>query len=279
MLSARKTFETADGTALSYLEAGCGQPLVLVHGWSQSAEQFRYQFDVFAARYHVVAFDHRGHGLSSRPDHGYRVSRLTMDLRELLVGLDLDDIAILGHSMGCSIIWCYLELFGEDRLKQLVLVDEPPCLTINPAWNTQEVADAGALFSPSAAADLCNALSGDESGAVSDPLMGSMLTSGCPGELREWMMRCNRQMPRAYAAALLREHAHIDWRDTIARIRLPTLAIGAAASLAPASCMRWVARQIPGARLEMFGAGEGGSHFMFVENPEKFNRLVLDFLS
>jgi pimeloyl-ACP methyl ester carboxylesterase len=277
--SERKTFEAADGTTLSYLEAGHGQPLVLVHGWSQSAEQFRYQFNAFSASHHVIAFDQRGHGLSSRPEYGYRVSRLAMDLRELLVGLDLDDVAILGHSMGCSVIWCYLDLFGEERLKKLILVDQPPCLTINPVWGPQEVADAGALFSPAAAADLCNALNDDESGEFSNSLMASMLTAGCPGELRDWMMGCNRQMRRAHAAALMRNHANIDWRDTIARIRLPTLAIGAEASLAPAPCMPWVARQIPGARLEMFGAGEGGSHFMFVENPEKFNRLVLSFLS
>ena len=279
MLSERKTFETQDCTSLSFQESGQGQPLVLVHGWSQSAEQFRYQFDAFSASHRVIAFDQRGHGRSSRPDYGYRVSRLAMDLRELLVGLDLDDVAILGHSMGCSVIWCYLDLFGEDRLTKLILVDQPPCLTINPVWGAQEVADTGALFNPSAAADLCNALNADESGEFSNSLMASMLTSGCPSELRDWMMGCNRQMRRSHAAALMRNHANIDWRDTITRIRLPTLAIGAEASLAPAPCMRWVARQIPGARLEMFGAEEGGSHFMFVENPEKFNRLVLSFLS
>ena len=278
MSSDRKTFETEEGVSLSYLEAGEGRPLVLVHGWSQSAEQFRYQFDAFARAHHVVAFDQRGHGLSSRPDHGYRVSRLAMDLRELLIGLNLSNVAILGHSMGCSVIWAYLDLFGQDRLGQLILVDEPPCLTINPLWSAQEIADAGALFSPSAATDLCNALAGDESGTVSDSLMSSMLTSGCPSELRDWMMRCNRQMLRAHAAALFRNHANIDWRDTIARIRLPTLAIGAEASLAPTACMRWVARQISGATLEIFGAEEGGSHFMFVENPEKFNRIVRNFL-
>jgi non-heme chloroperoxidase len=275
----RKSFETQDGTLLSYMEAGQGPPLVLVHGWSQSAQQFRYQFDALAAAYHVIAFDHRGHGLSSRPDHGYRVSRLTMDLRELLVGLNLRDVAILGHSMGCSVIWCYLDLFGEDRLRRLIFADEPPCLTINPLWDDREVANAGALFSPSAATDLCNALRADETGTFSDSLMGSMLTANCSRELKDWMMRCNRQMKRAHAAELMRNHANIDWRDVISRIRLPTLAIGGEASLAPAACMRWVAQQIPGARLEVFGAEEGGSHFMFAENPEKFNRIVLNFLS
>ena len=76
----------------------------------------------------------------------------------------------------------------------------------------------------------------------------------------------------------MRNHANLDWRDVIAKIRLPTLAIGAYASLAPATCMPWVAAQIPGSRLEMFAADEGGSHFMFVENSSKFNRVVLEFL-
>jgi pimeloyl-ACP methyl ester carboxylesterase len=85
-------------------------------------------------------------------------------------------------------------------------------------------------------------------------------------------------MERRHAAELMRNHASLDWRDVITKIRLPTLVIGAHASLAPATCMPWVASQIPGSRLEMFGAEEGGSHFMFVENPGRFNAVVLDFL-
>jgi len=276
----RKTFVTGDGVALSYGDIGKGQPLVMIHGWSQTADQFRYQFNAFAAHARVVTYDQRGHGLSERPDHGYRIHRLAMDLREFLESLDMGNAILLGHSMGCSVIWAYLELFGESRLAKLILVDEPPCLTINPAWNDREIAEAGALFRAEAVTDLCNSLA-DEGpiGAVSDTLMTSMLTPGCSSDLRTWMMECNRKMPRSLAAALMRQHAPIDWRDVIRRIRLPSLVVGAEASLAPASSIRWTAEQIPGAILEIFGANEGGSHFMFAENPEKFNRMVLDFLA
>jgi len=276
----RKTFVTSDGVALSYGKIGKGQPLVMIHGWSQTADQFRYQFDAFAAHVQVLAYDQRGHGLSVRPDHGYRIHRLAMDLRDFLESLDVRDATLLGHSMGCSVIWAYLELFGENRLAKLILVDEPPCLTINPAWSNGEIAETGALFKAEAIGDLCNSLADEGlTGAVSDALMTSMLTPGCPADLRTWMMKCNREMPRPLAAALMRQHAPIDWRDVIRRIRLPSLVVGAEASLAPASSIRWIAEQIPGAILEIFGADEGGSHFMFAENPEKFNRIVLDFLS
>ena len=39
-----------------------------------------------------------------------------------------------------------------------------------------------------------------------------------------------------------------------------------------------IAVQIPGADCIIFAADEGGSHFMFYENPEKFNAVVEDFL-
>lgn len=274
----RGRFETSDGVGLEYVEYGTGQPLLLVHGWCQTSEQFSYQFDALSKEYRVIAYDHRGHGASDRPDHGYRIHRLAMDLREFLIGLDLRDLAILGHSMGCSVIWAYLDMFGPDRLSRMILVDEPPCLTINETWDEETRAAAGALFTPDGAMALCNALSQDDEGTVRDGLMASMLTPGCPDEMRTWMTACNRRMNHRHAAELMRNHANLDWRDVISRIRLPTLVIGAYASLAPATCMPWVASRIPASSLEMFGADEGGSHFMFAENPGKFNRIVLDFL-
>ena len=42
---------------------------------------------------------------------------------------------------------------------------------------------------------------------------------------------------------------------------------------------RWIASQIPDAQVEIFAADEGGSHFMFVENPDRFDSIVLSFLA
>jgi non-heme chloroperoxidase len=272
------TFTTSDGVGLNYVERGTGSPLLLLHGWSQTSEQFSHQLSALSDTHAVIAYDHRGHGSSDRPDHGYRIHRLAADLHEFILGRELRNLAILGHSMGCSVIWAYLELFGPERLSRLILVDEPPCLTLNEQWSADTRAATGALFTPDGAMSLCNSLANDADGTVSDGLMRSMLTPQCPEDVLTWMMACNRRMNRHHAAELMRNHANLDWRDVISRIRLPALVIGAHASLAPATCMPWIASQIPGSRLEMFAAEEGGSHFMFVENPRKFNRLVLDFL-
>ena len=135
---------TNDGVGLRYREAGSGQPLVLVHGWSQAAALFRYQLDGLSDRYRVIAYDQRGHGESDKPAFGYRIARLAKDLHEFLVALDLRDAAVLGHSMGCSVLWAYWDLFGADRLAKLILVDQTSFLTRNPAWSPTELEQTGA---------------------------------------------------------------------------------------------------------------------------------------
>ena len=51
----RKTFKTSDGSHISYISAGEGKPLVMLHVWSQSAEQFKYQIPAFAEHYRAIA--------------------------------------------------------------------------------------------------------------------------------------------------------------------------------------------------------------------------------
>jgi pimeloyl-ACP methyl ester carboxylesterase len=274
----RHRIVTSDGVGLNALEAGTGKPLVLIPGWSQTAEQFRHQLDGLSDRYRVIAIDMRGHGDSDKPKHGYRIQRLAKDVFDALRALDLTDATVLGHSMGCSVLWCYHDLFGPERIGRYVFCDEPPFLTANPAWSEAEREAAGALFPPDAVTATANALAGPDGVATTGGFIAGMVTARMPKDQLQWMVDCNLKFPRADAAALLYNHCHQDWRDVMARIAVPTLYIGGRASLVPWRSVEWSAAQTPGARLEIFEEAEGGQHFMFVENPEKFNRLLAAFI-
>ena len=104
---ASKYFRTNDGVRLHYLEAGGGKPLVLVHGFSQTAEQFKFQIEGLADRYRVITLDLRGHGESEKPNFGLKMHRLAEDLREALIAAKANDVTLLGHSMGRSVICAY----------------------------------------------------------------------------------------------------------------------------------------------------------------------------
>ena len=105
---------TSDGVRLRYVEAGAGKPILMIPGWSQTAEQFKHQVEGLSARYRVIAVDMRGHGESDKPEFGYKISRLAKDVHDMIQALDLEEVNILGHSMGCSVIWNYYDMFGAS---------------------------------------------------------------------------------------------------------------------------------------------------------------------
>ncbi|MGB8401657.1 alpha/beta fold hydrolase [Bradyrhizobium sp.] len=270
-------FTTNDGVKLHYLEAGSGKPLVMIPGWSQSAMEFKHQLAGLSDKYHVYALDMRGHGESARPNHGYRIQRLSADVREFLVANNLSGVTLAGHSMGCSVIWGYWEQYGSDRLSKLILVDQMPMITSNPAWSPQELEDAGAIFDGKSLFDNVNALAGPDGVKTSEGFVRGMFTKQYATDAVNWVIQENLKFPREYAARLLFDHGTNDWRDLIPMINIPTLVVGGKASLVPWKSQVWIGKQIKGAKTEIFEENEGGAHFMFLENPEKFNRLVKEF--
>ena len=272
------TVTTSDGVSLNYVDKGKGRPLVMIPGWSQSAAQFQAQVDGLSDRYRVIALDMRGHGLSEKVNHGYKIQRLAKDVHDVLEALGLDGVALLGHSMGCSVIWCYYDLFGRERLERLVLVDQMPFITSNPTWTEQQRADFGPILDGTTLYDTYNALSGPAGVETSKGFVGGMFTKAWPAEKLAWVIEENLRLPRQHAADLLFNHAMQDWRDVIPRIDLPTLVVGGKTSLVGWRSQLWIASQIKGAKVEIFEDADGGAHFMFMENPGKFNALVADFL-
>ncbi|MFL6579653.1 MAG: alpha/beta fold hydrolase [Burkholderiales bacterium] len=272
------SFTTSDGVRLHYVEAGSGKPLVMIPGWSQTAAQFKAQLDGLSDKYHVIAIDMRGHGESDKPNYGYRIHRLSADVHEFLVAKGLKDVTLAGHSMGCSVIWGYWELYGADRLSKLILVDQMPMITTNPVWSDKEKEDAGAILDKNSLYDVTNALAGPEGVKTTEGFITGMFTKQYPRDQLGWVIEQNLKMPRPYAARLLYDHATNDWRDQIPRINIPTLVVGAKSSLVGWKSQQWVGSQIPGSRVEIFEESEGGNHFMFMENPEKFNRIVKEFI-
>jgi len=270
-------FTTNDGVKLHYLEAGSGRPLVMIPGWSQSALEFKHQLAGLSDRYHVYAIDMRGHGESTKPSHGYRIQRLSEDIHEFLEGNKLDNVTLAGHSMGCSVIWGYWEQHGRDRVSKLILVDQMPMITSNPTWSSQEREDAGSILDNKSLFDTVNALAGPEGVKTTNDFIAGMFTKQYSRDVVNWVIQENLKFPRAYAARLLFDHATNDWRDVIPLISVPTLVVGGKASLVPWKSQVWIGEHIKGARTEIFEESEGGAHFMFIENPEKFNQLVKEF--
>ena len=180
--------------------------------------------------------------------------------------------------MGCSVIWNYWDIFGDEKLSKLILVDQMPFITSKPAWSEEELDASGAIFTPEVLYDTISALAGPAGEETTKGFIGGMVTSAISEEEKNWIIERNFTMPRIHAASLLYNHSTQDWRDTIPRINIPTLIISGGVSLIPWKSQVWIHEQIPGSKLKIFEEEEGGQHFMFIRGAEKFNQIMADFI-
>lgn len=116
-------FTTSDGVQLHYLEAGSGPLLVFIPGWTMPAEIWDPQIRHFATTHHVVALDPRGHGRSEKPAHGYFPSRRGQDVGELLQHLGGEPAIVVAWSLGVQETLVYAHEHGTSGVRALVLVD------------------------------------------------------------------------------------------------------------------------------------------------------------
>lgn len=275
-----ETITTRDGVKLAYTKTGSGHPLILVPGWSQSAAEWGRQIEALSKVATCYAVDMRGHGLSDKPDHGYRISTLAADLADFIAALGLKNVDLMGHSMGCSIIWAYIDQYGQGNIRKLVLVDEAPAVVGRPDWTPEQSLEAG-VFLPNYEAlyGFCGAVVATTEAVANKEILRGMFTDRIPEDDLLWVSKENLALPRPHAATLLHDHCLNDWRDVIRTIRKPTLVVGGEKSFFSTASQRWIAAQIPGAEVSIFPGDEGGSHFMFFENPTRFNAEVSAFLA
>ncbi len=84
---------------------GDATPFVLVHGLASNARLWDGVASELAAAGHpVVAIDQRGHGRSSKPDHGYDMTTITDDLAAVISAVGFDRPVLAGQSWGGNVV-------------------------------------------------------------------------------------------------------------------------------------------------------------------------------
>lgn len=274
------TFITNDGVELAFRDSGGnGVPLVMLHGWGQTQAMFRHQMSGLSDARRVVTLDQRGHGVSEKPHHGYRIARLARDLHELLDHLGFDRVDLLGWSMGVSVCWSYMDQMGTGRVGRFVAVDQPAAVAAVPWMTPTEQAESGAIFDVAGLLELGAALWGPDGGKACQDFVRGMFSGDPDPQVWDFVAQEIMCSPAYASVPLLFDHCAQDWRDVLPRVDVPTLVIGCEGSHVSPSSQEYVAKQIPNARLHVFPSHVANSHFAFLENPQAFNAVVEEFLA
>jgi pimeloyl-ACP methyl ester carboxylesterase len=283
--------------------------ILLIHGFSGSSTYFTKNFASLSAAHWVIAVDLRGHGRSGRTKGGYHVARLAADLQDLLAHLraassDVDDLKIVavGCSIGAAILWTYAELYTASAFAGLVFVDQAPLQDRSPfdAWDASRAHrgcfDEASMLAAQGA--WMHTPQGAYEGLVADCL-GYRFAPEAGDDTSEERKRADvdfftgisSQCDSAWLARLLADHTRYDHREAIEGINVPVLVLaGRRTGCFPLEGMKETVRRVikgheergdapkaAGKEVAKWVVFESG-HWLFYEEPERFNTEVLDFV-
>ncbi|MFZ0818419.1 MAG: alpha/beta hydrolase [Candidatus Sulfotelmatobacter sp.] len=253
-------FKTSDGVRIHYLEAGSGRPIVFIPGWTMPAWIWQKQIDEFSKHYRVIAVDPRSQGESDKPTYGHLPETRARDYEELVDQLRLKHPVLVGWSMGCGELVKYAEQFGTDKLGGLVLVDGLLPDKLSPE-----------LFA--FIAGWMNQLQQNREKQV-DGFVRSMYKKPQPEDYLKRVMDASEQVPADTAAVLIYNMIAVkDFSPGLARVNRPMLFMYQPDTQPTADFLKL--KLGDKVRLEKF---DGDGHALFVDDPEKFNRVLEEFL-
>lgn len=115
--------EARDKTRLHFRDWGSGRPIVFVAPWALSSDWWDGSMMAFSERgWRCVAFDRRGHGRSEEPSRGYDFDTLADDIAAVMDTLELQNVVLVGHSLGGAEVVRYLTRHRSRRVTHAILI-------------------------------------------------------------------------------------------------------------------------------------------------------------
>jgi pimeloyl-ACP methyl ester carboxylesterase len=252
---------SVDGLKIHSAAAGKGQTtLVFVHGWTCDSTSWAAQVPALAKKYRVITLDLPGHGQSGSPADG----KFSMDLfaravESVRAEAKADKIVLIGHSMGAPVIRQYARLYPQ-HVTALVAVDGPLDMR-----NFGQPQRGAAAFTPPP-------VTGPDGLKNRETMIRSMFTPQTPAPLQQQILAMMLRAPEATAAGAM--SAMFDPALRTADVApMPAYAIYAGTARLPnADAMKQALPKYEATQL----AGTG--HFVMMEKPDEFNRLLTAFV-
>jgi pimeloyl-ACP methyl ester carboxylesterase len=260
----------ADKVRIYYEAHGSGTPLVLAYGIGGNAEMWDVNRDALAARHRLILWEPRGHARSDSPEDPakYSFERWVFDLKAVLDRLGIRKAHVGGLSLGAGIATRFALRF-PSRVRSLVVTNSSSAAGLPLSVENLVMRARSIEITLTKGMDAVA-----EYAMVANPNLSERLALD-PGARAEFYEEYRRLSPIGYANSLRALIAMDHITDQLRRLRMPVLLIGADRdpSLEPMKVMH---RRVRGSRLAVLSPA---SHFGNRDQPEAWNRTVLEFLA
>ena len=246
---------SADGIPIRYEVRGAGAPaMVFVHGWSCDRGYWKSQLEHFAKKYRVVAIDLAGHGESGLGRKAWTMPAFGDDVVAVVEQLGLEQVVLIGHSMGGDVIVPAARRMPA-RVRGLVWVDTYRTL------GSPRTRDEVDKFLAPLRADFVT---------TTRQLVRSMFRPGSDTALVERVAADMSAAPPQVALGAVEEAITFDRAimEHLPAVKAPVVALNADHQPTDVEAL-----QLHGVEtVVMSGVG----HFLMMEDPERFNRILED---
>ena len=244
-----------NGVEIDYEVSGSGAPVLLSHGYSATRRMWDGQHRAFPD-YQVISWSMRGHGQTESPPDPARYSAaLTVgDMEALLRHAKAPRAVVGGLSLGGYVSLAFY-LAHPEMVRALVICDSGPGYRNAEAradWNKRAHERAAELET-----------------------RGLEALGGRSREMREAMGEHRSAQGLAHAARGMLAQEGSSVIDGLAGMKVPTLIIVGDRDQPFLAACEYMAKKIPGARLEVIA---GAGHSSNLDQPDAFNRVLRDFL-
>lgn len=259
--------EADDGTELFHVDAGRGPTVMFVHGGFMSHRVWDYQVSELADSHRVVAVDLRGHGESGAPYGTYDADLFARDLKTVVDELDLEEVTLVGWSLGATVVTSYLAEYG-DAVERAVLLSSGIFASVardgDDALDFEALLDSHRSNRPDAMMEFVTGLFADD-----------------PSEhVARWLWSIGMECPMHVGLEVLRiydELDHDEVRDALLEVDVPTAVFqGAHDGAARPEDAKYVADEVLADG--KFVPFPDSGHLPFLEQRDRFNRELRSFV-
>lgn len=246
-----------DGVKVHYDSWGKGgEAVVLVHGWTCSAEFWRANAPELAKEYRVIAIDLPGHGRSDKPQAKYTMEYFARAIDAVLQHAKVKRAVLAGHSMGTPVVRTYYRLFPQ-KTAALIAVDGALRPMMPKEQMDRFIAPMRGPGFPQIAAGMVNGMTQPMRNAAD----------------REFVKKVMLAAPQHVAVSAMEGMA--DPAVFEGMVSAPVLAIMASSPNWNDAYVKQVRAVTPKLEYQSWG---GVSHFLMMDEPAKFNAAVLEWL-
>jgi microsomal epoxide hydrolase len=249
---------------IHYLDTGSGdRVLVLIPGWTMTAEVWKEQIPYFSSRgFRVIAMDPRSHGLTTKTEIGNTYEQHAADLHAFLQALNIEHSYLVGWGSGVSTLLDYISSPEALKPEKMVFVEgSPAALKTDNYPGSMTVQQARRLVLGL----------GENRAKGTDQYVRSLFRQRQPELLVNEMIKTSMKTPLSAALSLFLDLFTADRNSAMLHVPVPSLIVTTVESQAVGEYMK---TKIPRSSLEVI---EGAGPALFLDKPQAFNQILENF--